>query len=159
MIISHVYFTLAGEEYKDYTLYTLHECGSASNYKYFVDTNIYKKLQDELYADKSIKIPEGSDIYLFPNCPMAVDDVRKHYKLHRGIDSADYNVYVRPNNLAWKAQIKLDSSLIFPEKKLIVEVPSRAHTQHEAMQAAKVVAYGQTINDTDNCTWIDYTKK
>ena len=159
MIIPHVYFSTIDAEYKDYTLYTLRDCSSASHYKYFVDGIIYRKLREDLYSDKSIKIPEGSDIYLFPNCPIAVDDVRKHYKLHRGIDSADYNVYVRPNNLVWKAQIRLESALVFPEKKIIVEVPNRSHTKQEAIRAAKVLAYGQTIIDTDNCTWLDYTKK
>ena len=76
------------------------------------------KLKGVPNIDNTIHPAIGSSVYVYPGCPVAIDDIRKNYKIKRGVDNGDYNVFYPTSithNYGWHTGV-----VIFPSRKLIV---------------------------------------
>ena len=47
---------------------------------------------NNIIKKRTTTVPRGSSLYLAPDCPHAVNDVRRNYKIKRGFDNGDFNV-------------------------------------------------------------------
>ena len=107
MEFKHAYFNIKGVDYFDYTLYAngkMHhtrwrEDDFDPNEKfgddYFVaDEAIVGKLEKlKDFTDATIKPPKKSNIYITPNMPYPIEDIRNNYNIKRVPDSGAYNVF------------------------------------------------------------------
>lgn len=69
----------------------------------------------ESLFDSSVKVPDGASLYVMPNCPIPLDDIRRNYNLKRKPDSGDYNVITRvPEAIChFKAYIHVPSKTVY----------------------------------------------
>lgn len=100
---------IGGDPYFDWKMVY---SGKTSYYKpgdngCFTDGILKKLLTSEqelnaAYPASTISPKEGSEIYVAPDCPYAINDIRNHYKIKRGIDSGVCNVIsVLSLNTSW----------------------------------------------------------
>ena len=78
-------------------------------------------------------VPRGSNLYLAPDCPHAVNDVRRNYKIKRGFDNGDYNVVPTIDENFYFD----DCVAIFPVKNVIYRTYWRRVTPEEMLKRAK----------------------
>ena len=87
---------LGGITYEDYDITLMREQRRCDYKDKILDNNyvstIVKKVNSLVSSMPKEKIPKGSSVYLAPDSPYAVADVRKNYTIKRDFDTADYNV-------------------------------------------------------------------
>lgn len=66
--------------YKDYTLFDS-------------DTDTLLGVGLTTILDMKTLPPKGSNVYIAPNCPLAMDDIRNNYTIKKKPDTGDYNVF------------------------------------------------------------------
>ena len=90
--------------------------------EFVVDSNTCDKLRllHESLVDNTIAPPKGSKIYLAPDCPYGIEDVRNNYTIKRRPDTGDYNVLspLKPHNMYHSLTVA--TLVIFPSKRIIV---------------------------------------
>ena len=70
---------------------------------------------------KTRSTPElGSSLYVSPGYKYSLNDIRNNYKLKRGVDTADYNVFSSIDYSTRKPDTKVVVCIIVPAKKLII---------------------------------------
>lgn len=94
---------------------------------------------------KPVTVTPGSSVHLVPECTVAVDDVRREYKIKRKFDEGDYNVF---SKLRWLPNISpnRDGIYLIPKHNAAVIVFGSSHTT--ADRNFCFVAYPD-INDDD----------
>ncbi len=125
MTIKHVYCIFDGVRYFDYTLHSPFRLRSKSEdclpSSYLIDYNVRALLSrpGESFGFPAIRIPRGTTVYVAPDCPTPMANIRASYTVKKNPDDGDYNVihpYVR--NAIWSAVF--DNFAIFPSSKTIV---------------------------------------
>lgn len=113
---------------EDYTMYTNNNLyrPKSSNSDYIIMTpdrlmDIITKLKKN---NSGATVPKGSSIYLSPNCPYAIDDVRHHYTLKRKPDTGDYNVFSIDYSKYTYLHLRKSRTFIIPDRKILVATDS-----------------------------------
>ena len=91
------YLLINGVEYFDYNVIAH---GVTISNPYWVNRTLWDKLRDLSYSgfDKTYKPALGSEICAVPPCSIPMDDLRKNYKIKRGIDKGCCNVFSPDTN-------------------------------------------------------------
>ena len=94
-IFNNTYIEIDGVQYYDISLYSYYDSwGNCTPDSILVNAPVESKLHSlDGFVDKTIRAPKNSVIYLTPNCPYAIDDIRKNYTIKRKPDTGDYNVF------------------------------------------------------------------
>ena len=120
MVRNHVYIEIDNNKYYDYSLYSDEEYYIDGDYDFYVDLTTDRRLEElDGLIDPTIFPAEDSKVYLAPNLPVAIDDIRKHYTIKRGMDNGEYNVFAKRVNASWYAG-HIYSVGVFPKIKAIV---------------------------------------
>ena len=92
---SRAYLIVKGKEYFGYDVLHIGNAASSFDESMYINTALAKQLRDMSYRgfDQNFVPKEGDDICVAPGCPLAVDDLRKNYKLRRGFDRGVCNVF------------------------------------------------------------------
>lgn len=122
-----IYMTFGGVHYFNYDVFT-----KDMRFRRYVDSivlfdeDLYGKLTNldnagDLYGrfQTNINPPKGSTIYMMPNCPYSIDDVRKNYKIKRTPDGGDYNVFNPINKLKCSVEECLAIAIV-PSRKAVI---------------------------------------
>lgn len=156
MYIPYSYFTLSDVSYYGYKFFFIENIrGPRVNAGYIVDFSMKEKLRKDTYSDNSIVVPDNASIYLFPNCPCAVADVKKNYTVKRGLDSGDYNVYCSLNK--YSRYFVAYTMLIFPSKRIVIGSMENKTLQGIKDYATKLVLPTLQLEQDDFDTAIYYT--
>lgn len=93
-VVEGVFYGKIGNKYLDGWNLKIHVCTTddLSDYIFYSDSMIDEFENPTKHINKSFVPKPGDEIYLGPNCPYAVADVRKNYKLKRRIDEGVCNV-------------------------------------------------------------------
>lgn len=136
----HFYFVYNNKCYDDFTLYVINRT--------FPDIKEYSILMDSNYdhilsyrIDNSVAnspVPKNSSVYVAPDCPYAIDDIRKYYTIKRDVDTGDYNIIGSyKSHRTWLRRTK--SMWIWPEKKLAFLAENRSDFYYLCPSDASVV--------------------
>lgn len=83
-------------------------------------STVVYKINSLVHSMPTGKIPKGSSVYLTPDSPYAVADVRKNYTIKRDFDMADYNVLKELDTL-WSFRIDVYGYAISDiDKKILI---------------------------------------
>ena len=99
----------------------------------------------EYTVSTSMQVPKGSKINLMPNCPYPIEDIRKNYKIKRGTDTAEYNIYCP---ITWK-QIRFYGMLICPAERTVYAASDRRNPEETIRRLYSSIPYhpsGQVIS-------------
>lgn len=70
--------------------------------------------QQEDNAAKVENVEDGSNVFITPNCPVPVDDIRKNYNVKRCAKDADY-IITHEESIAFRNMYRHDIVFVFPE--------------------------------------------
>lgn len=123
MITTKLYYENDLENIDGYTLYlTDTGCFSPENQKlpnYCINYTYFGKLADSNFCGtNSATVPQGKSVFMFPNCPYALNDIRAHYTIKRDADTGDCNVFVPAKN--WKTHRLIYCLLAWPQKRIAI---------------------------------------
>ena len=120
MPLPKAYFTYNCVKYYGYDIYFI-KFTAYERDDIFIGPTEYKKLTLGDISDFAMPatVSPGAEVHLVPKCDVAVDDVRKEYKIKRKFDDGDYNVF---SKLWWWPSIysENDGCIIIPQHKTVV---------------------------------------
>ncbi len=121
----HVFWSsFDGRTGDEYTMYT--NCHythlSSDDYILITDSRLTDIIENLKRNNSGATVPKGSSIYLSPNCPYAVNDVRHHYTLKRKPDTGDYNVIsiIKNRRNTRVSFMDFSHAFIVPDRKILV---------------------------------------
>lgn len=121
---SNAFVEMDGIKYFGYELFSLEDAGGRFYEKAdtVVDYKVYRKLADldGSLLDTSAVPKKHSSIFLAPNCPYGIEDVRNNYTLKREADKGDYNVITPLKPYQNVGYVPVKTCAIFPSKRAIV---------------------------------------
>lgn len=88
--MSVAYVEYNGMAFYGYSLRFYNVCYRDEEYVFFNKDAINRI--NGIIKKQTTTVPRDSSLYLAPDCPHAVNDVRRNYKIKRGFDNGDYNV-------------------------------------------------------------------
>jgi hypothetical protein len=89
-----LYIEYDGVQYYDYDLHFINPPYWVEKMPVVIDDNVLCKLRTMISSLKSNnKLAKGSEICVIPDCKYNLEDVRKNYKIKRGHDKGDANVF------------------------------------------------------------------
>lgn len=137
---------LNGTTYEDYDITLMCE-QSQYNHKDKILVNewgsiVVDKINSLVHSMPEEKIPKGSSVYLTPNSPCAVADVRKNYTIKRDFDTADYNV-LKEFGASCSSNINIYGYAISDiDKKILIFNGENGNFPKEAWTKEVAISYG-----------------
>ncbi len=113
-------FLLIDNKIERYTLYYIERYYNRkfkAEYNTIISSNLLRLIQDKNcpLIDFNTKVPKGKSIYVSPDCPIPIADLRKHYNIKRFADSGEYNVLnFKPTGRC------IYNYMIFEQEKIII---------------------------------------
>lgn len=89
-----VYFAQDDVKYYDFDFYC--DYGGCDEPYTLLDNYVYNLVTEgelDKLLDKNYIPALGEEIHVVPGCPIAMEDIRKNYKIRRGVDSGQCNVF------------------------------------------------------------------
>lgn len=124
-----LYITYRGVKYYGYELILvgLNSYHSGGNV-YIGEAEYYALCRGDIsnFASNVTVIP-GSSVHLVPECSVAVDDIRREYKIKRKFDEGDYNVFSKLKFLP-RCNTNKDGLLLIPKHKTAMAIYGDHHT-------------------------------
>ena len=169
----HIYFELNGVKYYDYTLYTevtpWRHYGKTPEYEFGLNGEVKDKIETlEGLVDKTITPAQGCDIHVTPGCPIACEDLRKHYTLKRGLDNGDYNVFTPLKcGCGYVTYIYPTAFLFYPSQKIVFAgeaqyqkpIATRAVLEQLADSTVSGLNHSEAVYDASSMSIYLYSKK
>lgn len=124
-----VYLDLDGQKYYGYDLlcdtdYSNSAKGCTALLSYPTYYRLVENQIDKLLDDNYVLKPD-SEIHVVPKCPVAMDDIRKNYKVKRDVDTAGCNVF-SPYSSS-KGRFWTYAFAVVPARKIIITINQYDH--------------------------------
>ena len=119
--------------YKDYTLFDS-------------DTDTLLDVGLTTLLDMKTLPPKGSNVYIAPNCPLAMDDIRNNYTIKKKPDTGDYNVFSSINT---RRTWEINTAIIVQKLHSVIFLTQRNVTSNvDAVTIAKATL-AETVSEED----------